>query len=338
MSRSRVVMSRPSGSVPMSSCATEILRSLENDPLFLRSSERILLCKEQIRIAGEKIDQAEFRLQRDRFNEKMLQAVTKICLAAASSSKTKLINRDKLWKDFHECRVTFMKGLWQTFLQELELTVDPLIQQLVSETLMDTIIMSAVEGESELSSAPAPFVSRLTDEEENIIRYAAGYVPFALLKKHKKIPQQKAPFLPSVSVDWRWEDTSFLEYRKHWIKDVNRGGLFELNDDGYLLFREIKLATRNDLAITLLSPSQAAESEKKETIISRALSIPAILRHWELLTADFDSECMRELLEAIVEKWLVIRGFSIAGHWLELYKSVTKSIPSAMSHRKSITN
>ena len=79
------------------------------------------------------------------------------------------------------------KGLWQTFLQELELTVDPLIQQLVSKTLMDTIIMSAVEGESELSSAPAPFVSRLTDEEENIIRYAAGYVPFALLKKHKKI-------------------------------------------------------------------------------------------------------------------------------------------------------
>ena len=112
----------------------------------------------------------------------------------------------------------------------------------------------------------------------------------------------------------RASDTSFLEYSKHWIKDVNRGGLFELNDDGYLLFREIELATRNDLAITLLSPSQAAESEKKETIISRALTIPAILCHWKLLTADFDSECMRELLEAIVEKWLVIRGFSIAGH------------------------
>ena len=96
-----------------------------------------------------------------------------------------------------------------------DLHEDPHIQQLVSKTLMATV-MSAVEGQLELSSAAAQFVSRLTDEGENIIRYAAGYVPFALLKKHKKSFGKKRRFTECLSrlAVGGASDSSFLEYGK----------------------------------------------------------------------------------------------------------------------------
>ena len=44
--------------------------------------------------------------------------------------------------------------------------------------------------------------------------------------------------------------------------------------------------------------------------------------YWSLLSIDVDTEDNAAcLLKEIVELWLTIRGFSIAGQWLEIYKS-----------------
>ena len=36
--------------------------------------------------------------------------------------------------------------------------------------------------------------------------------------------------------------TDFLQYTKLWVEKVNRGGLFSLNNDNYMLFRAMELA------------------------------------------------------------------------------------------------
>ena len=53
--------------------------------------------------------------------------------------------------------------------------------------------------------------------------------------------------------------------------------------------------------------------------------------YWSVLSVDVDDKHATELLQDIIELWLNIRGFSIAGSWMEQYKKAcatsTKSQP-----------
>jgi hypothetical protein len=43
---------------------------------------------------------------------------------------------------------------------------------------------------------------------------------------------------------------TFLEYTRRWIKKQNQGGLFQLNDAGYLFFRAVERHCRKFLQQT----------------------------------------------------------------------------------------
>ena len=64
------------------------------------------------------------------------------------------------------------------------------------------------------------------------MQYACGFVPYKLLLKYKeRLDDESVRFsecLPSMAVLGRG-DTIF-DYTKEWLKKINRGGLFPLND------------------------------------------------------------------------------------------------------------
>ena len=72
-------------------------------------------------------------------------------------------------------------------------------------------------------------------------------------------------------------EPSFLSYTTEWIRTVNRGGLFEISDDAYLLFREIELSTRHSFESLLKASSKEADQAKM--LINRTSSDPAIVRY-----------------------------------------------------------
>ena len=47
--------------------------------------------------------------------------------------------------------------------------------------------------------------------------------------------------------------TSFLDYTRDWIATVNKGGLYEVNDDVYLLMKEIEATMQEELVYHLKS-------------------------------------------------------------------------------------
>lgn len=97
------------------------------------------------------------------------------------------------------------------------------------------------------------------------------------------------------------------------------GGLFEINDTAYLLFKEIELNVRKHLLLTLpQKSSNVASSDKQESIISAVTSDDNVQFYWTLLSVDIESEDQAvKLLKEIMGLWLTIRGFSIAGTWME---------------------
>ena len=106
----------------------------------------------------------------------------------------------------------------------------------------------------------------------------------------------------------------------------------------YSLFREIELKTRQSLpSILIQSTSCDLDQDKKEMVISANESVQF---YWTLLSVDISNEeCAIKLLREIDTLWITIRGFSIAGEWLEKYKQEKKSgIRKSKSLRKELNN
>ena len=80
----------------------------------------------------------------------------------------------------------------------------------------------------------------LPSDELNALRYACGYVPYALLKWYEKRSSNKydefIECLGEMAVHSDVGSEDFLSYTREWLEKVNRGGLFPLNDETFVFF------------------------------------------------------------------------------------------------------
>ena len=108
-------------------------------------------------------------------------------------------------------------------------------------------------------------------------------------------------------------------------KIVNRGGLFEVNDSSFALFKEIESTLQLKLEKCLSCNTPSDQRRMKYKIISEVTHDNDVLYYWSLLTVDITNEDeSMELLHHIVELWTTIQGFSLANEWLEQYKCKEK--------------
>ena len=86
--------------------------------------------------------------------------------------------------------------------------------------MYDKIILSSLEKCEPAKKRPRNVV--LTKEEENVNRYAAGYVPFSLIKRYTKRSSEKASiFIECLSgMAVKGNDESFLKYLIGLIQSV----------------------------------------------------------------------------------------------------------------------
>ena len=64
------------------------------------------------------------------------------------------------------------------------------------------------------------------------------------------------------------------------------------------------------------------ERDQKDQLVQLVADDNDVQFYWSLLSIGIDTEDNAALLlKEIVELWITIRGFSIAGQWLEIYKS-----------------
>lgn len=120
----------------------------------------------------------------------------------------------EIWHQFHGTRLTTLCEVWKIFLEELGCDIDPLVQQFVNQELYSSIIKSRCGCRRTVAAKAAS----MSTEEENIVRYAAGYVPYALLKKHeRRLSKSSAFFVECLSgMAVNGEESSFLEYTTEW--------------------------------------------------------------------------------------------------------------------------
>lgn len=222
--------------------------------------------------------------------------------------------RRKLWSDYHSMRCSGLGILWEELYIQLgigqEHAADCLLQQYVNDKLFQEIINSKLVAEEEDSRE---FESDLNIDECQALRYVAGYVPYRLVKKFKKSSHPlKDDFLICLekmrSSDEEGEE-SFLDYTKRWVKAIDRGGLFTINDDVYIFFKSIEIKIRQHLNIT-----QHMHDINKEKTLKDILSDMDVQFFWSFLSTDLDDEVAEQLLKEIAQFWQTIRGFQQLQH------------------------
>ena len=99
--------------------------------------------------------------------------------------------RVKSYQLFYEKRISDLKSCWDAFHVVLHLAQpDPVWTQTVNRLLFNQMLVAAIQhDEKRKDRLHVPSLSghqQLGADEENVIRYMAGYIPFKLLKVYKK--------------------------------------------------------------------------------------------------------------------------------------------------------
>ncbi len=130
------------------------------------------------------------------------------------------------------------------------------------------------------------------------------------------------------------DESDIMEYTRKWTLEVNRGGLFEINDLTYTFFKEIEIKVR----CLLFTAFHSKSSDNRAEIIKTVADSDDVKFYWTILSVDIPVEDHAiQLLEEIVGLWVSIRGFSIAGGWLEQHKQIAKvNTAKSKALRKSL--
>ena len=91
---------------------------------------------------------------------------------------------------------------------------------------------------------------RLSPQEEKVLRYVAGFIPFSIGKKYRNRNSTVSQAIMMLLESWKAVDDdrncapSFLDYTNSWCDKINRGGLFLVNDEFYIFIRRIEDVAR----------------------------------------------------------------------------------------------
>ena len=170
---------------------------------------------------------------------------------------------EKMWKEIHDMATNDTPNNWLIILENtsysLESSTFSSLYHFILMRLVEYII--EYENEKKRESLFSQEDLRLTEDQQQIVRYVAGYIIFSLTKKWKMVYRNKKSMVASAAVDFlksiritsnNIRANSFLDFSMKWVELVNRGGLVIVNDDFFIFIRRIENTVRQLLTIDML--------------------------------------------------------------------------------------
>ena len=283
----------------------DVLTSLEEGLHCNSFSSRGKRQKEEVDRFKRAICAEEQREPFERFAQKLVQTISGCIAKPCVSIDAK---RERSYQMFYKARIGGLNELWNDFHSQLTLPQpDPIWTQTVNRLLFNSALISCIGADARQNQQPSVTTVSAEDlgvDEENVIRYMAGYVPFKLMKVYEiKNTQEDANVLDCLSdmaISGPVDD--FYAYTQEWTQAVNRGGLFEVKDVVFTFFRKLEILMRGILPHYLLGGSVS-----KEDVHTYIMQDDDLLFHWDILSGQLSHETARTLLKDIIDLWLTIR-------------------------------
>ena len=172
-------------------------------------------------------------------------------------------------------------------------------------------------------------VPEMTNNEANVLRYAARYVVRHISKKIKKKNHPLEKELLCCANKLFKEGQQTIDSHdpgtaEEWTDLVDRGGLWHVRETTFHLFRAFEDETRLHVS-ALCSPTAATV---RAEFLDRLMGSEDVQFYWCIAAANFEVEDVdvhNLLLRFIADLYLTIRGFSYASAGLENYKQAKRS-------------
>ena len=152
----------------------------------------------------------------------------------------------KIWSDFHQIRQDNsgpLHSTWISFLKEINIEEpeDPLLEQSVYSELYSMLIAEYFTSQTPHQAGASVTHIQISTDELNAMRYACGYVPRTLLKRYENKPGQVYSQYVQCLGDMAVEgEDEFHTYTRKWFDQMNRGGLFPLNENTLIFLLKLK--------------------------------------------------------------------------------------------------
>lgn len=155
----------------------------------------------------------------------------------------KQLKKKELWTEFHVLRTSVeFSQRWKSYLGEVGVEskavfIQTVTSEVFEQLLSDIYIPKTTQYEND--------EEQFTYEEENAIRYMAGFIVQRIQKKldakdvEMLIESDRATIMDANSTEW--------------INIIDRGGLVHVTDACYQLFLAIEHATRQELKLSKIS-------------------------------------------------------------------------------------
>ena len=172
----------------------------------------------------------------------------------------------------------------------------------------------------------------LTAVEKNAIYYAGGFI----IRKVSKVYANNHLFKECLEGLMDSDYSAVSECASQWQRTTDRGGLFKLSDLGLQLFCSIERNSYKFLKNNFSRKSKAST----EDICESSIEDPDTQYIWSVISMDV-MVGRDELLRRIITEWVVMRGHSLRGKYMDDYrkeqrekKALRKSLKRADAERK----
>ena len=106
----------------------------------------------------------------------------------------------------------------------------------------------------------------------------------------------------------------------NWLKLVDRGGLWHINNKDFAVFAIMEEHIRHHLSTLGSKPEGTTQ-----LLIDGLLQNDDLLFEWHFCTSQIDNEIGMLLLKHLINLYVTVRGFAFASSCLELYKQSQKT-------------
>ena len=250
------------------------------------------------------------------FFEQQLTKFLKKCFSSGVSTNAA---QEMVWGHYHKLRSSpAFRSLWKTLLTLVgcSTTDDPIFMQYITHHIFKQLLKEEFPLQPAATHDSA--VPALSDEENNVVRYVAGYI---CNKLYKRLMKSKTDHDLTYGIVDMVDEDKCGDASATWTKLVDRGGLFYVTDEVYGLFISIEIVARRQLQVGKVMEFEAGVKEK---IIKDVMKSDSVMMQWELVGVELERERGEILLKLIVNEWITLRGFSFATGLVELYKQANR--------------
>jgi hypothetical protein len=161
---------------------------------------------------------------------KFSQWLTSALQTCFKPSRSLRVRKEKMWQEFHELRTShpFLQE-WDKFLK-MSVCGDPLptLFQFVTNSVFKKLIKNKYAASGTVEDQEH---SSLTWEEENALRYVAGYVCRKVQGNIKKSSLEEKEDIMFLIMELSGDETCDAVGAELWTNGIDRGGLWHVNDN-----------------------------------------------------------------------------------------------------------